>query len=701
MPLTLVRQILGIGLSALVLLGFYPANGQAAEGDWTMEPEIEARLISAVDGVGELDTVPAGLHLYLPKGWKTYWRSPGDAGLPVVVDWAASDNVDQVGFSWPAPHRFQLFGLDTFGYEQEVIFPLAVTPAVQGQDISLRGDVNVLVCSDICIPYTLPVSLSLPAGPAAPDARSANLIDRFAAQVPDGGEASGFTLASLSAQSAAGEFGRISVEVEAREPFVEPDVIVENDLAYAFGTPEITVDEDGKRLRAVFDALHEVEVDGPLEGLPVTITVVDGPRAMEAAGSVGAMAATVGGTLSSGFAGFASMIAIALVGGFILNFMPCVLPVLSLKLASAASYGGAELSVIRRGFLATVAGIVVSFAVLGGAIALLKGAGATVGWGVHFQQPLFLIFMIVVITLFAANLWGWFDIALPGSASDGVVKATSGEGLGGHFATGAFAALLATPCSAPFVGTAVAFALTRGNGEILAIFIALGVGLAIPYLLVAAVPSIARAMPKPGVWMLTFKRVLAAALVLTALWLLWVLSSATSTQAAGLVAGLVIAAALVLGWRKLPRLAYGGGAVGAIALAFLVPGLPGFAASESTAKESADWRPFEEAVIGDLVEAGEVVFVDVTADWCITCKANKALVLGRGEVASRLGDGSIETMQADWTRPNEAIANYLASHGRYGIPFNVVYGRDAPDGIVLPELLTQDAVLAAIEKAGG
>ena len=689
----------------------------AAEGPWAIAPEIEARLIAAVDGTGALERIPAGLHVVLPEGWKTYWRSPGDAGLPVTVSWESSENVADVGFSWPAPHRFTLFGLDTFGYEHEVVFPLSVTPEVPGQPVLLDGQVNALVCADICIPHTLDVSLTLPQAAPGPDAASANLIDRYASLVPDGGEASGFALASVSADALAGESGEVVVRATAREPFDRPDVIIETQGAHAFATPEIALAADKLSLTARFALLQEAEDGPPLEGLPVTLTIVDGPRAMEGdAVALAGPSAQPAGSGGSGRGALLAMLGVALLGGLILNLMPCVLPVLSLKLLSFAKLGGAGAPAVRRSFLATVAGILASFAVLGLAIIAVKAAGGAVGWGVQFQQPLFLTFMIVVLVLFAANLWGLWDINLNRRLADGATAATasaataSAEGAGGtsmrgSFATGAFAALLATPCSAPFVGTAVAFALTRGPVEIMAIFLALGLGLAGPYLLVAAVPALASHMPKPGRWMAALKRVLALALGATAVWLAWVLSASSSAGAALLVIGLAFVAALVLGWTRLPRFVPAGAALTALALAFAVPSIAGNRALAPGAP-GADaagvaWQAFEEEAIGRLVAEGGVVFVDVTADWCLTCKANKVLVLDQADVVERLETLGVHTLQADWTLPDERIADYLASHGRYGIPFDAVYGPGAPRGIVLPELLTRQAVFDALSQAAG
>ncbi|HEY0832581.1 MAG TPA: thioredoxin family protein, partial [Azospirillum sp.] len=416
------------------------------------------------------------------------------------------------------------------------------------------------------------------------------------------------------------------------------------------------------------------------------------------AGAVG----PAGGGIGAGpVASLPSMLAVALLGGLILNLMPCVLPVLSLKMLSMVAHSGAPPRRVRAGFLASAAGILASFLVLAGAMVALKTAGAAVGWGIQFQQPLFLVFMVVLVTLFAANLWGLFEIPLPRFLAD-TAGGTEGHGYGGQFATGAFATLLATPCSAPFLGTAVGFALANGPLEVFAIFTALGVGLALPYLLVAAFPAIARHLPRPGRWMVALRRVLGGALALTGVWLLSVMAVQVGEPVAGLVAALM--AALVLALWLGHRLAAGmrwAGPVSAALLtlaAFIVPVQFGAGADAAPVATTA-WKSFDEAAIGKHVAEGRTVFVDVTADWCITCQANKKLVMNRGEVARRL-DGDVVALRADWTRPDERIAAYLARHGRYGIPFNIVYGPGAPDGIALPELLTTGAVLEALDKAG-
>jgi suppressor for copper-sensitivity B len=303
--------------------------------------------------------------------------------------------------------------------------------------------------------------------------------------------------------------------------------------------------------------------------------------------------------------------------------------------------------------------------------------------------------MVALLTLFACNLWGVFEVPLP-MALAALGTAREGRLLLGNFAAGAFATLLATPCSAPFLGTAIGFALAAGPFEVFAIFLALGLGLAAPYLLVALLPRLAAWLPRPGRWMLTLRRILGVALALTALWLVSVLVAQTGVVAALAAGALIAGAAIALmllrrgaAQRALPA--------ALLAAAFLMP--PLLAAPPSAARPDAFWRPFDQAQIDRLVSDGHVVFVDVTAEWCLTCKLNEQLVIGAPAVTARLSAPDVVAMRADWTRPSAAIAAYLRGFGRYGIPFNAVYGPAAPHGLALSEILTPDQVLAALSEA--
>jgi suppressor for copper-sensitivity B len=324
-----------------------------------------------------------------------------------------------------------------------------------------------------------------------------------------------------------------------------------------------------------------------------------------------------------------------------------------------------------------------------------------VGWGIQFQQPLFLLGMVALLTLFAANLWGLFEIPLPGALSNLGGRGAGGS-LAGSFLTGAFATLLATPCSAPFLGTAVGFALAGRATDTLAIFLSLGLGMALPYLAVAAWPRVATRLPRPGAWMVVLRRVMGLALAGTALWLLTVLAAQRGLETAALVGGAMV---LVVGLLAVARVIAGTGKAVAGIVALMVIGSGVLvaqpdAAISGKATTEAHWRPWSTEETAKLVAEGKTVLVDVTADWCVTCLVNKAAVLDRGAVAELLGGGDVVALRADWTRPDPAIAAYLASFGRYGIPFNAVYGPKAPQGIALPELLTEGAVLNAVAAAG-
>lgn len=402
-----------------------------------------------------------------------------------------------------------------------------------------------------------------------------------------------------------------------------------------------------------------------------------------------------------------AILGLALVGGLILNLMPCVLPVLAIKLLGVVNKGGRPHRDVRLGFLASSAGILFTFLVLAGAIIAAKAASLAVGWGVQFQHPSFLIALALLCVLFAGNLWGLFEVRLPARLAGGIVgRDRDHHGRAGEFLSGVFATVLATPCSAPFLGTAIGFALAGGPVEILTIFLTLGTGLALPYLLVALFPGLANRLPRPGGWMITLRRILGFALLGTAAWLVSILVVQAGSVAA-LSVGACLGVLLVLLWAQqrfhgFRRVAVLVSFVLASALAFVLPSIFQVNAPlDQTTIAHGVWRPFDSVQIPKLVGDGRVVIVDVTADWCISCRVNEKLVLDRAPVATALAQDNVVAMKADWTRPSDPIAAYLASFGRYGIPFGVVYGPKAPDGILLPEILTSAGVMEALRTAEG
>ncbi|MGD1880515.1 MAG: protein-disulfide reductase DsbD family protein [Kiloniellaceae bacterium] len=658
-------------------------QARAAAGDWAVEDQASLRLISATQSVPGPNAgsdagpdagegVELGLEFDLKPGWKIYWRSPGDAGLPPSVDWTGSRNLEGAEIAWPVPHRFSLFGLETFGYGGQVVLPVTARLADPGALLRLRARVDYLICADICIPHSADLSLDLPSGDGA-RAPQAFLIESFQQQVPGRGAERGLEITGIALTGSLDE-PLLRVTARSAHPFAAPDLLVEAPPGFHFGIPEVTLSDGGRQARLTAAVSKAGPLAQVLEGKPVTVTVTDGVRGIES-GTIARFAAIPGASPDSArnsagavsVAAFAGILGLALLGGLILNLMPCVLPVLSIKLLSVVQQGGRARGAIRASFLASAAGILFSFLVLASLAVALKSAGLAVGWGIQFQQPLFLSALAVIMALFAYNLMGFFEVPLPGFVGRLAAPRIGGRGAGegdhhslvGHFATGALATLLATPCSAPFLGTSVGFALSRGAVEIYLIFAALGIGLALPYLLVAAVPQLVAWLPRPGAWMIWLRRLLGLLLAATAAWLLTVLAAQVGLPAVSLIAGLLLGlgGALWLRPSLAPRYRFASSALASLlALAafalplweagpFGVVGPPQRTAAAET--ESLIWRPLDTAEITALVAEGQVVFVDVTADWCITCQVNKKLVIDTEAVTQRLAGPGVVRMRDD------------------------------------------------------
>lgn len=630
----------------LVLLFAGSLSAIAAQSNWDGDPQIgEARLISAVSATGDLDTLPLGVEFTLASGWKIYWRTPGEAGLAPVLDLSTSSTPDLVGtIKWPLPKRFDAFGFDNFGYENAVILPFDVTGHEIGAPVMIVAELEALACADICVPLAGRLEMTLPDGDpvATPHAQP---LAQFAAMVPRRAEEGGISASGPSLRPERVETrdnGLFVAFGQDAPPIAE--IFVEGQETVAFKAPEPV--DGGFFMQAVpADQLD-------FSAAPTVLTISAPPQMAEipvAVSPPGAMTRIQGLSLR--------ILALALLGGLILNLMPCVLPVLALKLSAVIDAVGASRRELRFRFLAGAAGIVTGFLILAAGLAILRLAGGTVGWGIQFQNPAFLIVMMVMLGVFAMSLLDLVVIPVPRFAQ-GLAGASGGvsarPGYSGDFLAGMLATILATPCSAPFVGTAVAVALSGGLADLFGIFIALGIGLAAPWLLVAARPSLVGFLPRPGPWMPWLKRGLALLLAGTMLWLGTVLASVIATGKA-----------------------------------------------DDADTQWAVWSP---AVLEGTLEEGRPVLVDVTADWCVTCKANKALVLDRAPVAPALAaavaTGRLTLLRADWTRPDSDIAAFLAAHGRYGIPFNILLQPAGRPPVILPELLTGSAVMAALEKAG-
>ena len=686
-------------LFALIFV-LLPAQAFALAGDWVRDEGVAVRLIAGQNAVGDGGAVPLGLELQLEEGWHTYWRSPGEAGLPPQLDWSRSqteeNNLQAATLWYPAPHRYTAYGLETIGYRDHVVFPIDAVLRHAGRALKADVSVDLLICGSLCMPKHFDLTLAVPAGAAAGGAE-AELLHLARDDVPSDSATSGLLLKGVS-----GDGKSLTFAITSRDPLTQPDIFIENDKNIGFGAPEIVVGALGFEASLTVRPVETLPAGVSLAKLPLTLTIVSGDHATEIRTETSAppallsSAAYVRHSVSFSFA-----LLFALIGGFLLNLMPCVLPVLSLKIVSVVSHGGGEARKVRQSFLTTAAGIVFSFLVLACAMVLLKHLGLALGWGVQFQQPAFLMFLILLLVFFAANLWGLFEIPLPRFLVDRMDRAYHPK-LVGDFATGAFATLLATPCSAPFLGTAIGFALAGGATEILAVFAALGLGMATPYLTVALFPRAATLLPKPGLWMVRLRHILGLALALTALWLIWVMAAQIAVSRAvgfGLLM-IVLMLLLILKKRGLSRHLMQGGIIFVCAAA-LALGLYGETKPAALPHSEGLWQVFNEAVMNADLAEGKTVFLDVTAAWCLTCKANAKFTLSNPEVAQRLFHGDIVAMQADWTNPDPVVIDLLHKYGRYGIPFNVVFGAAAPQGIVLPELLTPALVLKALDEASG
>ena len=392
----------------------------------------------------------------------------------------------------------------------------------------------------------------------------------------------------------------------------------------------------------------------------------------------------------------------AVVGGLILNLMPCVLPVLAMKLGSVLMVPQGEQKTIRRQFLLSSSGILVSFWLLALLMTLLRVGQQAVGWGIQFQNPWFIGFMVLVTALFTANLFGLFEINL-GSKANTRLATAGGQGNSGHFWQGVFATLLATPCSAPFLGTAVAFALAAPMSELWLIFTALGIGMSLPWLLIAAFPAIAKLLPKPGTWMLKLRAVLGLMMLVSSLWLISLLiphfgATYSTAIAMTFLVLLVVFIAIKKGIKAaiFPLVLF---TLFAGTFVWMTQGQQ--AGSRSLVKDTVNWQPLTEQAITDALAQNKRVFIDVTAEWCVTCKANKYNVLLRDDIQQLLGEPDVVALRGDWTKPSPEITAFLQKRGQVAVPFNQIYGPNLADGEVLSTILDRESLISVMNQAKG
>ena len=688
-------------LSLPLMLAFFTGVSLAAEA-----PKAHLSLVCASTTVGKGPALLMGLRIQLMPGWKTYWRSPGGAGYSPSFTWEGSQNIRFPKVSWPLPHRVPTQMGVVNAYRDDLVLPVSAEVIDPAKPVRVSLNVDMLICDEAaCLPVMQTLSLDLPAGAAVKSAQ-APLLEEALKKVPPrqplGHTKLGYArIKSVEVIGAEDAPPTIQVILHKKKgefvPGDLPELFIELKDRFV-DSPLVSLSDDHKSV--IYSALvypdnNKIPACLPdLIGQEVTLT-------FERQGS-GIEVDQVLTAPRLSLAVWGGMLLVAFIGGLILNIMPCVLPVLSLKILSVLRQGGGHHATVRQEFLATVSGIIFSFLVLAMGTILLKMSGHAVGWGIQFQEPCFLIGLIGILTLFACNLLGFFEFRLPYFLSSLGRVSPHRESLLGSFLEGSLVTVLATPCTAPFVGTALAFALSRGSPEILSIFMAMGAGLATPFILIALFPSFAIKLPRPGMWMEKVQRALGVLILITALWLVYVLVAETGLPKALGVTCLMAAIFLLLKRGRFAppaakRLGWAG-VTAAIVASFAIPSVFPSVRLPVYAHKGNLWQPFDPDRVEEYVKAGKTVFVTVTADWCLTCQANKYFVLNSQAVLSELQAKDVVAMEADWTNHDPKITSYLKSFKQYGIPFYAVYGCRNPLGSFLGQLLTPQKVIEGLRS---
>ena len=725
---------LGLEIPAISL----PSLPASAEGEAVVEHEVaqvRARLlISEIDGRQH-----AGVLFDLEPGWHLYWRNPGGTGIAPDLGLEV-DGMEVGEVEWPAPLTFQeadgLF--TTYGYEGSVLLSAPLEPSTanagpqrQSAQTEVRANVRALVCRTQCVPIEFTLTSALTPSLAVHDHNQINalfLAERSRVPLPASelgirGEAlwktaspneddlASFELHLETCTAKSGACPRLARELRSplflpidQDTFeFEKTTVLSEDLASGRAILSI----EATRLEAGPDRLHGLLslVDQDRQPHHVEIELAIQPRRADSAAAKENGGAPISAN-SEPPIGWLKIFALALLGGLILNGMPCVLPVLAIKIVAVADMAEKDPREVRMHGIAYTAGVLGSMALLAGLVLALRAAGHSVGWGFQFQEPLFVAAIAAVLVTFALNLFGIFEIELGQGR-----LATLGQDSTGPMRSvfeGLLAVVLATPCTAPFLGTAVGFAFASGSFGIAAIFLAIGLGLASPFLMVSFFPQTARFIPRSGPWMNQLRAGLGFSLLATVIWLLWVLGQGGGVESVVATTGVLLFLSFLLwGFGQLqPLRSIWVGRASALMIATFA--LTGFNLIEldrsADAQEAVDaqtgetiWSAYSVANVAAALEKGRPAFVVFTADWCITCQVNERTVLKRETVMNALADADFALFKADWTRRDDGIRQKLAEFGRAGVPLYLVYHPDAPnDPQILSELLTTDEVVTAL-----
>jgi thiol:disulfide interchange protein DsbD len=647
----------------------------------------QATLISETTVVAPGHPATLGIKINLADKWHTYWVNPGDSGTAIRLKFAADPAIKLKRVLFPIPERLMAGPLISFGYSHEVLLPVEVqidASARVGQNLPLTVDAEWLVCEDVCIPAITQLKLDVPVGrleDVKPGADFA-LFQTTRALLPE-----------PQAEYPKFQFSDLDTTLSL-PPIPEEEEYVDFFPFRGSGVTNSSPRLDGGTLH--FEKSNVPVANPERVGLLVLKLKANGQRRALQFGD-GGWSFTSKGAGTAPVKGLWWMLLSAFLGGLILNLMPCVFPILSMKLLGLLKLGKAHAREVRAQNLAYSAGVVLSFLAIASVLSLLRTTGQWIGWGFQLQSPVFLALLIWLFFALTLNLLGLYEIEFINSGWGG--RLTRSRGWLGSFFTGVLAVIVASPCTAPFMGAALGFGLSQPLPVLFAIFFLLGLGLAFPYLLFVIFPSLTWHLPKPGEWMNQLKQVMALPMFATALWLLWVLKQVSGLSSVLAVAVGAAVITVAIGWlsaraRSASRLLV------ALSLAFAVAYIYSAdlkAKQNNVAQvEDGDWQPYSETALAAL--KGKNVFVNMTADWCLTCKVNERLVFTNPEVRALLDAKSVTLVKGDWTQQNEEITRFLNRYNRVGVPFYVLYSSAHPDGVTLPEVLTKSSFVEFINK---
>ncbi|MBA4286283.1 MAG: hypothetical protein C0434_12200 [Xanthomonadaceae bacterium] len=700
-----------IATSLALLLPTTTARAAAVKTD-----HVEAELVAESTTLRPGADQSLALRLQPEPGWHVYWRNPGDSGLATSISWTLPDGLTAGELQWPYPHRETLGPIVNYGYAEQVLLPVTLTVAADLQTpepLLIRAKAKWLVCKDICIPGSADLDLQLPlasdASPGGSDERWREAFAKTRSELPQPAPADWQLRFQIHEQPDDKAFalairgtGIGSADDLAFFPYA-------NDLINHSATTRRVLDSDGNlrlsqtlsdyfvKAPATVDGVLVIHGSGGDKAWEISATPGSVKRVPPSAGAPPVAEAAV--PTPAAPPAYLLVLVLAMLGGLVLNLMPCVFPVLSIKAMSLVDARGATLAKQRSHALAYTAGVLLSFLGLSGLLIALRSSGAAIGWGFQLQHPGFVAALAYLFFAMGLSLSGVVEF---GTRLMGVGQSlASAEGYRGSFFTGVLAVAVASPCTAPFMGTALGYALSQPAYVALTVFAALGLGLALPFLAIGFVPALAKALPRPGKWMENFKQFMAFPLYLTTVWLLWVLGGLTDRNGMTLaLLGLTLIAFALWLWNRsggfatVLKIAAIGGALALLASPLMAKQVAG----PGTAVAGAAHEPYSDARLAELRAEGRTVFVDFTADWCITCKVNERVALASSDVRKAFAERKVAWLVGDWTREDPLITRTLERFGRNGVPLYLVYNGNA-EAAVLPQLLTPSIVIGALPPA--